>query len=303
MSKRHKYSLLCFLFAALFVIGSMAGMNLILQRRESRLLGESGTAEVESPVTAWQEPENAETKETDAETEEAAETTESEKANRTLTTRQIEEVIDYRENTTEEVFHDPVAGQITMEEAIACGENWLVEMGFAKKRDDSGEGEQGETDIQENSMQIPTARRASLGVKKDRTTSSVPMEPYYSFWTVRFSNESMYAVLSVNAVTGKVWNAEITLYDDRSHGFSWEKLDLFLELAGVEEDTENYVEINEINSAATMRVKDSALCARMELYDIQGAVSHNTEIWSDDEKYRTEVADTERVVEHNGKQN
>ena len=124
MNRVHKYTLLCFLFAALFVLGSMAGMNFILQKKESRLLRESGTEEIEEPVAVWKKPQTAET-------EESAENAESKEQQ--LTLEQMEEVINYRVGATDEVLHEPVSGQISMEEAIACGEQWLVQMGFLKE--------------------------------------------------------------------------------------------------------------------------------------------------------------------------
>lgn len=264
MRSVHRYTLICILLAAVFILGSMAGMNLILQEKESRLLQESGTAQIESPVAVWQEPEDSAEEETEAA---------SEQEERRLTIEQIEEVVSYRANASEEILHEPVSGQIPMEEAIASAENWIVEMGFADK-----------------DPQV-LARRASLGVRNDREISSVPMEPYYSFWTVHFSNKFMYAELSVNAVTGKVWDAEIILYNDLSSGFSWEKLALFLELAGIQEDAEDTVEINE--AGALLRIRNSALCAEMTFRDIQTVVERAGEngSWGFD--------DDIEVVEHN----
>lgn len=270
MKSVHRYTLICFLLAAVFILGSMAGMNLILQEKESWLLQENGTAQIESPVAVWQEPEERGNEEPEA----------AEQEEKRLTLEQMEEVVSYRADASEEMLHDPVAGQISMEEAIASGENWIVKMGFAEANDSE-----------------VLSRRASLGVKIDREISGVPMEPYYSFWTVRFSSKFMYAVLWVNAVTGKVWDAEITLYDDISQGFSWEKLELFLELAGVQEDTENFVEINETNTGALLRIKNSRLCAETKFYDIQVVNNHND--GDIDDKYRIKVEAADEVVEHN----
>ena len=51
-----KYTLVCLLLAAVFALGSTAGMNVILQMRERQRLKESGTVVMESPVLAWQDP-------------------------------------------------------------------------------------------------------------------------------------------------------------------------------------------------------------------------------------------------------
>lgn len=275
---RHACStaLFCFLPAVIFILGSMAGMNLILQRRESRLLQESGTEIVESPVAVWENPQDAGTEKTDMS---------SGNSLPLLTAAQMEEVIYYRKDAVNEVLHDPVTGQIPMEEAIACGEQWLAEMGFT------------EADAEGNAEREPQAlsRRASLGIKRNQTISEVPMEPYYSFWTVRFSGESVYAVLSVNAVTGRVWDADITLYNDMLREFSWDTLDLFAELAGVQADIGNYMEINDTNTGASLAVRDSNLRVWVRYHDIitniadEGRMSaddgseHYEIIWNDNE--------------------
>lgn len=127
------------------------------------------------------------------------------------------------------------------------------------------------------------------------------MEPYYSFWTVRFSGGTVNAVLSVNAVTGSVWDAEITLYNDMTRKFSWETLDLFTKLAGVQAEFENYVDINKTNTGATLAVKDSYLRAQVEYYDIVVAVG-NGEDWNagSDEEDQSMARDDIRVTEYYG---
>ena len=60
MNRASKYTLLSLLFAAVFVFGSMAGTDLILQMWEKRRLEESGTVTMESPVLAWQSVETGE---------------------------------------------------------------------------------------------------------------------------------------------------------------------------------------------------------------------------------------------------
>ena len=269
----YQYALLCFFLAALFVFGSMAGMDFILQKRESRLLQERGTEEVESPVAVWQEPQTAGAKE------------QGEDTLQQLTVEQMEAVISYRANATDEVLHDPVSGQISMEEAFACGERWLVEMGF----------------LEEKGYSRTLSRRASLGIRKYRKVSSVPMEPYYSFWTVKFSGENVYAVLSINAVTGRVWDAEITLYDEMTQKFSWETLELFTELAGIQADAEDYVEtMNDVNTGAVLTVRDSDLQAQMKYYDTAVAIAGDRS--ADGEDNYSMIRDGSTVVEYYGVQ-
>lgn len=272
----YQYALLCFSLAALFVFGSMAGMDFILQKRESRLLQERGTEEVESPVAVWQEPQTAGAKEQGEDSEDTLQQ---------LTVEQMEAVISYRANATDEVLHDPVTGQISMEEAFTCGERWLVEMGF----------------LEEKGYSRTLSRRASLGIRKYRKVSSVPMEPYYSFWTIKFSGENVYAVLSVNAVTGRVWDSEITLYDEMTQKFSWETLELFTELAGIQADAEDYVEtMNDVNTGAVLTVRDSDLQAQMKYYDTAVTIAGNRS--ADGEDNYSMIRDGSTVVEYYGVQ-
>ena len=130
-----------------------------------------------------------------------------------------------------ETLHDPVEGQISMEEAVQEGEEWLISMGI-------GEGEaQGADD----GLKFV---KAALGVGIQKGSSKVQLEPYYSFWTVHFSGSYTDAVLYLNAVTGRVWRAEVTLYDNLPEELPCEKLECFVEMAGLKV-TDDAAEINE----------------------------------------------------------
>ncbi len=251
MNRTSKYTLLSLLFAAVFVFGSMAGTDLILQMWEKRRLQESGTVTMESPVLAWQ---SAETEEEYVK-QDGGPFDRDKEEDLTLTEKEIEQVIRYRKNCEGELLHDPVKGQITMEQAFASGENWLVEMGVWDHSRTHSE---------------PLLRRASLGTKTAKEGLHMPIEPYYSFWTVRFSSTDMYVSLSVNAMTGRVWDAKITLYDmeNVNNDKSLDKLERFIRLAGIEAPVEQYVEISDSGSWISMAVKESPLYAQMRGYDV-----------------------------------
>ncbi len=251
MNRASKYTLLSLLFAAVFVFGSMAGTDLILQMWEKRRLEESGTVTMESPVLAWQ---SAETEEEYVK-QDGEPLVRDKEEDLTLTEKEIEQVIRYRKNCEGELLHDPVKGQITMEQAFAAGENWLVEMGFWDHSRTHAD---------------PLLHRASLGTKTAKEGLHMPIEPYYSFWTVRFSSTDMYVSLSVNAMTGRVWDAKITLYDieNVNNDKSLDKLERFIRLAGIEAPVEQYVEISDSGSWISMAVKESPLYAQMRGYDV-----------------------------------
>ena len=251
MNRTSKYTLLSLLFAAVFVFGSMAGTDFILQMWEKRRLQESGTVTMESPVLAWQ---SAETEEEYVK-QDGGPFDRDKEEDLTLTEKEIEQVIRYRKNCEGELLHDPVKGQITMEQAFASGENWLVEMGVWDHSRTHSE---------------PLLHRASLGTKTAKEGLHMPIEPYYSFWTVRFSSTDMYVSLSVNAMTGRVWEAKITLYDmeNVNNDKSLDKLERFIRLAGIEAPVEQYVEISDSGSWISMAVKESPLYAQMRGYDV-----------------------------------
>ncbi len=251
MNRTSKYTLLSLLFAAVFVFGSMAGTDFILQMWEKRRLQESGTVTMESPVLAWQ---SAETEEEYVK-QDGGPFDRDKEEDLTLTEKEIEQVIRYRKNCEGELLHDPVKGQITMEQAFASGENWLVEMGVWDHSRTHSE---------------PLLHRASLGTKTAKEGLHMPIEPYYSFWTVRFSSTDMYVSLSVNAMTGRVWDAKITLYDieNANNDKSLDKLERFIRLAGIEAPVEQYVEISDSGSWISMAVKESPLYAQMRGYDV-----------------------------------
>lgn len=208
MNRTYKYTFLLLLFAVLFIFFSMTGMKLILQFREKQLLTEKGSAVAETPVRAWYGQEN------DGESEGFA----GEK--HTLTDEQIADAIGYWNSSLGEVMHSPVEGQISMEEAIGAGEQWLVEMGLIEER---GQG----TDAAAFSV------TATLSVGWQRGNGETQLEPYYSFWIVQFFGQDMHTILRLNAVTGKVWRAEITLRENFPEELPSENLRLFVELAGL----------------------------------------------------------------------
>ena len=213
MKKTYKYTFLTMFLALVFIFGSMAGMNFILHTREDQLLSESGMAVVESPVRAWQDWGDKTEKDEDGE-------------RYSLSVVQVKDAIESWNRRLGETLHNPVQGQISMEEAVQEGEEWL-----------------------------------------QKGSSRVPLEPYYSFWTVHFSGSYMDAVLYLNAVTGRVWGAEITLYDNLLEELPCEKLGQFVEMAGLQA-ADGIAEINEEKTQAVLVVEDDLLYARLDYQNV-----------------------------------
>lgn len=241
MNKTYKYTILTLFLAVIFVFGSMEIMNLILRARERQFLSESGRVVVEAPVRAWQEGDGSM----------EGENGENSQEGYMLTAEQMEEVISSWDES-KAVFHSPVNGQISMEEAMKAGEEWLMEMGMIENVDD-----------ETHSMYA----RLSTAVQKESVNAQ--LEPYYSFWFVRYTSQSMMAFLYINAVTGKVWNADVTLYEDLPEEVPYEKLSLFAELSGLQISGAGDVFKNEDGTQAVLTADDSPLCAEMKFHHSQ----------------------------------
>lgn len=240
MNKAYKYTFLTLFFSLAFALGSMVGMNAILEAREKKILTESGRVVLEAPVRVWRE-QNIDEEEGDSE--------DSDNQRYALSIEQIEDVIHCWNERIAVTVHNPVNGQISMEEAVKVGKEWLAEMGM-EESEQEGDAES-------------YFRNAMLGVAKQNTSGEVQLESYYSFWIVNFSNQSMNAILYLNAVTGKVWGAEITLYEDLPAEIPYEELKHFAELSGLQESDANMA-VNQEGTQAIMPIDNSKIYAEME---------------------------------------
>lgn len=206
--------------------GSMLCMRWILEVREKQLLTETGKATVESPVKAWQEWEQKE-----------------QAATHKLTMEQMEEAIQFWNNRIGETIHDPVEGQISMEEAIESGKQWLTMMGSEK--------------------QIYSIT-ATLSAGYQKESAKMQLEPYYSFWTIEFSNQTVKNTLYLNAVTGQVWFAKIIWNDEiQEKMYPQEQLKNFIESAGLQAENKTEVTKDNYGMQAKLAVKNSLLYAQM----------------------------------------
>lgn len=251
MIREYKYTFISLMFAVLFIFGSMTAMNYILRVRETQLLTESGKAEVESPVREWEGwgigDENVVSGDTDGE-------------RYVLTTNQVEEAVKSWNNRNAVTLHDPVAGQISMVEAIEAGKRWLSEMEIGEEKDAA-------------SFSIS----AELGVGGQKQDTAERLEAYFSFWTVTYSNQSMSAILYLNAVTGKVWGAEITLYEELPKKMHDDRLQLFVELAGLQVSDDSFV-TDSGGIRSEIALKESKLYAQEHSYSMSIGYENSYEL-------------------------
>ena len=242
MISRYKYTFIFLIFAGLFIFGSIEVMNYILQIRETWLLTESGRVEMESPVQTWDSPEH----------DKAGVVSEDMASERNvLKMKQIEDAIKCWNNRNSSILHEPVAGQISMEEAIQAGEKWLIEMGIGEAKDVAA-----------------YTINAELGTGRQAEEAGEQLEAYYSFWTVKYSSRPISAILYLNAVTGKVWGAEITLYEEPSEKLPDDGLQLFVELAGLQVSDDASVVIDSGENKAEIAIKESQLYAQELSYNM-----------------------------------
>lgn len=239
--KKYKYTFISLISAILFIIGSMVASNSILRLRETRLLTESGGIKVELPVREWGGGQNG---------DESVNGIDTNDKKNSLSMKQVEVSVKSWNNRTGVTLHEQVAGQISMEEAIENGKKWLQEM-----------------EIGGVNEAVSYTINAELGVGKQKEDTG-EREAYFSFWTVTYFNQSMNAVLYLNAVTGKVWGAEIKLYEGPTNKSSDDRLQLFVKLAGLQaaDDVPSIIDSQEIKSAIS--IKESQLYAQELSYEM-----------------------------------
>lgn len=257
MKKAYRYTVFTLLFAISFAIVSMEGIKYILREREKQLLTERGEVAIQSPIRIWKAWGEQEKKG-------------SEDEGYSLTAAQVKEAAKSWNDRSGEILHDPAEGQISMENAIEAGEEWLAAMGT----------EEGDLQAMDKRMRFV---RATLGVGVQKSEPGVTLEPYYSFWTVQFCSEAADAILYINAVTGKVWSAELTLYENVPEQIPAENLKLFARMAGLKQSGST-IETDEQGGWAVLLAEDGLLYAQMD-YDIVTVGKHVVVEYADKEKF------------------
>lgn len=253
MNKRFLKTVFSVCFAGSFIFGSMFVSNGILTRKENRLLSDSGEMAVNSPVIAWNQEEFPAVVKGEEDGEASTETVtdnfynESDAAGTgyTVTPEQMRSVLKTWESDSVEAIHDPVEGQLSMEEAILIGEKWIFLMADTNERlkevfsgyeTNAGPGdEENSSSVEGSDAGIIAGPRAALSVKIGKGKDYEIVEPYYSCWNLQFYGKNVNVDMSLNAVTGQVWKAVINIYSDTENiVLETESVYLFAELAGLD---------------------------------------------------------------------
>lgn len=188
MRKIHWNTIVMILFSVVIVVVSILGKDLLLQQTEGKLLNRKGEISMEAPVAGWQLETEAEPEVSDGNTN----------RNSQLTIDQVQGALNNWYSRQYEIIHDPVEGQLSIEEAIKNATDWMSVM-------------RGKLQIAEEEKTVYSVN-AVLKVGVREMDQKEPLQAYHSFWTVRLAGKHIAANLLVNAVTGEVWAAELVLY-------------------------------------------------------------------------------------------
>jgi hypothetical protein len=110
-----------------------------------------------------------------------------------LSVSKMTEVLRSWEEPGEEIMHEPVTGQLTIEQAIheaKAGLSYFEGFPLIALLDDAYQ------------------TSAYLSYKASRRSTEIP-DPAYSCWTVTFSGRDTSATMVLNAVTGQIWSFSI----------------------------------------------------------------------------------------------
>lgn len=102
--------------------------------------------------------------------------------------------------------HEPVNGQLNMEQAISEANNgltYLSRKGVIPKDMLEGGFVRTKASLMEN---LPTIDKYTNIANKEE------LPPEYSYWNITFSNEKIDIMITLNAVTGKMWSVDINSY-------------------------------------------------------------------------------------------
>jgi len=156
--------------------------------------------------------------------------------------------------------HEPMAGQINMEQAITLG---LAEL--------SSYAEQGILPAE-----LFTFNTINANLRQNLPDGNQFLEPVYSYWTVIFTGEYTSVTLIMNAVTGQIWNIDIILrsfFYELNTDSLYNALDTFVSNIGLTGDEPSFVsfsyrgEVTAIKSFADGEVFAAVNAQGRPLYD------------------------------------
>lgn len=117
-----------------------------------------------------------------------------------LSEETMAEVLTVWEAGGREVFHEPMAGQMNMEQAIKVGRDWIATL---------AENNILPADLMGCSFESTNAVLCTLD-------SPVSLEKsIISYWTVTYKVDGVVIILKIHAASGQVWRADISMHEDK----------------------------------------------------------------------------------------
>lgn len=189
MNKSILYTILIVFCSFTVVSSGWFLMNKILDRKEEKILGQMGQITVETA-----EKDNQDTKDKMKSF-----------SGQKLSEKERIKILKIWETGKKLIPHEPLEGQMNMEQAIVKGEEWI--------------------DIVEKSGNLISSgavwefenTSAKLCSFEDKT--EVEKEKI-SFWEIQYENEDIQILLKIHALSGEVWNAEISMEESQREGDS-----------------------------------------------------------------------------------
>lgn len=186
MRKQNIFTVIGIALSFVIAVGGWWMTSELLDRKENDLLSVTGSVHVDTPtplpIADEKNPDNYE---------------EVIPVWPTLKETEIFNALINWEADGEERPHEPAEGQLNMEQAIDAGKAGLYYF-----------SEQGIIPV---GLLEYDVTNAYLCEKLPRGQDAQSLSPYYSYWFITFSSEKMSATLTLNAASGQIWKAKITL--------------------------------------------------------------------------------------------
>lgn len=177
--------LLGILAAVAIAFGGLALVRLRLAAEEDRLLKESGEVSIQ-----------IQTQKMDSQTLGDVEIRQA-----VLTQEELVQATEYLERGGDRYLHEPQAGQLSMAQAVDCGKEWMEDFLLPRVGVEPIEG--------------GGAREYKVGCflwtrEENRLEGSVEV-PWLSYWSVELDGPDIDGMLILNAATGQVMSAAVTV--------------------------------------------------------------------------------------------
>jgi len=178
VNKQNLYTAMGIALSFIIAVGGWVLTSTLIDRKSDTLLSATGSIQVNTPPVS-----PIDTNDDD----------ETPPHRPTLSESEMVKVLQNWEAVIGERPHEPVDGQLNMEQAIDAGKAGL-----------SYFHEQG---IIPAELLKFDKTNAYLCEKQPRGQENYTLNPNYSYWTITFSGENRRATLVINAMTGQIWEA------------------------------------------------------------------------------------------------